>query len=251
MSTLKPRRFKFNRDVIRSVRDFIPHEDIENPASIYLARKLLAAYLLCQVNSVNYPYSAIYRYVGGSAILSQGVQAFLEKSLELRFDWPEDMEEGFFYMVFNKETNGIAYAVFNKNEHHRGEILEEKYKPFKEKLKRRGILSLQEVNFLIEQVVAPRNHLSYFSEVHDPLSLNYWVDFLESNFDEQKEALRLVSHLKPFDEFGFEPPTQLCLDLIDSSALEPLADEMDELIVHFRDKRDVLCRNLIKTGEEH
>ncbi len=234
MSNLKPRRFKFNRDVIRSVRDFIPHEAIGNPASIYLARKLLAAYLLCQVNSVNYPYSAIDRYVGGSAILSQGVQEFLEKSLEVRFDWPEDMEEGFFYMVFNKETNGIAYAVFNKNEHHRGEILEEKYKPFKKKLKRRGILSLQEVNFLIEQVVAPRNHLSYFSEVHDPLSLNYWVDFLESNLDEQKEALRLVSHLKPFDEFGFEPPTALVLEPSEFSDTEPLMDALEDRILCYR-----------------
>lgn len=231
MFDLKPKSLKFNRDVMRSVRRIIPDNSISKPESIYLARQLLTAYLLCQINSWAYPYSAIYRYVDGSAVLTQGIREFLEKSFEVRFSFPEKMEEGILYIIFYKETKSIAYAVMDRGTTHTGEIVEEKYKPLKNKLNRRGCLSLREVNFLIETIVAPRNHLPYFSEVHDPLSLHYFGNFLESDYHTQREALKLLSHLAPFNEFGFESPTEL--------VLEPLCplnqiNEIEEIIARHR-----------------
>ena len=59
MSTVKRGQLKFNRAVMRSMRDFLPDELQASPESLMLARKLLSAYGLCQVNSVNYPDSMI------------------------------------------------------------------------------------------------------------------------------------------------------------------------------------------------
>jgi hypothetical protein len=87
------------------------------------------------------------------------------------------MEEGAFYLVFNKEIKGISYAVMNGEEHHTGEIVEDKYKPLKDRLRRRGTLSLKEVNFLIELAL-------------DPLDSSD----LESSADELEESILKYRH---------------------------------------------------------
>lgn len=215
MKETSQRRLKFDREVIAVVREIVPdHTIINTPESIEMARKFLAGFLLCQVNSWTYPYSAMTWCLERDAFLNKGIQKFLERSLEVSFDWPAKMQEGIFYLSFNKATKCIAYKVMYKGLSREGEILDEQYKPLKNSLNRSGVLSLslREVNFLIETIVSPSGHLPYFCEVHDPLSLDYFCDFLESDLNTQKEVLQLLSHLKPFDEFGFEPPTALALD---------------------------------------
>jgi hypothetical protein len=219
--------------VIKKVNVLIPDIPTENTQSLFLSRKFLVAYLLCQINSWSYPYSSMAWCLEGYACLDKGVSKFLEKSLEILFEWPNKMKEGFFYLVFNKKTKKMVYKVRYHGKSYQGEIMDEQYKWLRNKLSRRGTLSLREVNFLIETVVAPRQHLPYFCEVHDPLSLDYFCDFLESDRKTKKEALQLLSHLKPFDEFGCEPPTALALDALDDFKKNN-REEIDEIILRYR-----------------
>ena len=178
-----------------------------------LAQKFLTSFLSCQRNAwTDPPYSSIMWCFDGAAFLNQGVRKFLEKSLTVSFDWPHRMKEGVLYLAFNREANGILYKVRYQKKSHQGKIVEEKYQSLKNKLSQQGSLSLREVNFLIETEIAPRGDLPYFCEVHDPLMLHYFEDFLTQDLSTQKEVLKLLSHLQPFYTFGYELPTALVLD---------------------------------------
>lgn len=217
----EPKRQIFDRRVLFDTWRMISQQEARQPEIIGFAHQLLASFLLCRINAWSNPYSSLMWCLEQEIFLDKGLEKFVGRSLQVYFNWPKKMKESTLYMAFSPEKNSILYKVCYQKKSYQGEITEKKYRSLINKLNRQGVLSLREVNFLIEEVLVPRNHLPYFCEVHDPVAINGLSGFFKSHIDAQKEALELLSHLKPFDTLGYDFPTEL--------VLEPLYDEKSEI----------------------
>lgn len=227
----EPRRRIFDSKVIFDTCRMISEQEVSQPEIIGFTRQLLAGFLLCRINAWLDPYCSLMWCLENEIFLDKGLKKFVERSLQVNFNWPVNMKKSTLYMAFSPEKNSILYKVRYQKKSFQGEITETKYRTLINKLNRRGVLSLREVNFLIEEVMVPRNHLPYFCEVHDPIALNCLSGFFKSHIDAQKEALQLLSHLKPFDTFGYDFPTELVLEPLDAQGEK---SEIERLIARYQ-----------------
>ena len=195
--------------LVQNVMDFvkmiIPNKVSIEPLVVNASRELLCAYALYQVDSLNYPDYIEYTLLNIelSACVSKNIQRIIKKTREIKFSLSEPMKEGYLYMGFDEKVDGIGYAVMKGRRCYRGEILDKAYDHFKRRLRKSGVLSLKEVNFLIEKVITPRRHLKQGVEVIDPLCRQSFSHFLTRDPNIQACAIQLlISRLIPFGDFS-------------------------------------------------
>lgn len=130
--------------------------------------------------------------------------------LKVIFSRPKKMKERRLYLAFNPQTGNIVYAMKLKDVCYTGEISDDCYSPMTEKLKSRGLLSLKEVNFLLQKEIIKKSVLPKDTMVVDPVCRRIFRDFARHTVSEKTQAVMyLKEKLAGMNRFRFSEPASL------------------------------------------
>lgn len=235
MSHLKrPRFIHLSGNVMEIAEMIVPNNTHVEALIVSVSRELLIGYLLYALDTLHCYEPIEYTLLDLKYFPSvqKGIQTMLKGSLEIQFYFPEKMKEGYFYFEYDEKKDAMRYAVMKGARRYAGEITDEIYDHFKQKLKNTGSLPLKEVNFLIEKLIKKGRHLKKNTVVLDSLCRQYFSHFLTLEPNVQADAIQLsVAQLQLFENLSVNEPASYYRCFHDVLSLSP--DDIEAIIFNF------------------